>query len=64
MQNIGFTHRNFFQRKHLGPLIQAGLIRMTYPDEPNHPDQAYVVTEAGASFLSTWKKESAEKETK
>jgi len=36
---------------------------MTYPDEPNHPDQAYVVTEAGASLLATSKKGSAEKET-
>ena len=22
-------------------------MRMTHPDQPNHPDQAYVLTEAG-----------------
>ena len=23
---------------------------MTHPDQPNHPDQAYVLTEAGAAL--------------
>lgn len=55
MREIGLTHRTFFRRKHLEPLIQAKLIRMTHPDEPNHPDQAYVVTEAGLGLLSAWK---------
>ena len=55
MQEIGLTHRTFFRRKHLEPLVQAKLIRMTHPDEPNHPDQAYVVTEAGLGLLSAWK---------
>lgn len=54
MREIGLTHRTFFRRKHLEPLIQAKLIRMTHPDEPNHPDQAYVVTEAGLGLLSVW----------
>ena len=55
MREIGLTHRTFFRRKHLEPLVQAKLIRMTHPDEPNHPDQAYVVTEAGLGLLSAWK---------
>lgn len=55
MREIGLTHRTFFRRKHLEPLIQAKLIRMTHPEEPNHPDQAYVVTEAGLGLLSAWK---------
>ena len=42
MQETGLSHRTFFRRKRLEPLIQAKLIRMTRPDEPNHPDQAYV----------------------
>ena len=37
---------------------------MTYPEDPDHPKQAYVVTEAGLSLLTTWKKGLAEKETK
>ena len=46
MRETGLSHRTFFRRKLLDPLLRAGLIRMARPDEPNHPDQAYVVTEA------------------
>ena len=55
MRKIGLSHRTFFRRKRLDPLLRAGLIRMTRPDEPNHPDQAYVVTEAGLAFLREWR---------
>ena len=54
MREIGLTHRTFFRRKYLEPLIQAKLIRMTHPDETNHPNQAYVVTEAGLGLLASW----------
>lgn len=56
MERTGLNHRAFFRRKHLDPLVRAGLIRMTRPNEPNHPDQAYVVTEAGLAFLRESKK--------
>ena len=55
MRETGLSHRTFFRRKRLDPLLRAGLIRMTRPDEPNHPDQAYVVTEAGLAFLHEWR---------
>ena len=55
MREAGLSHRTFFRRKRLAPLLRAGLIRMTRPDEPNHPDQAYVVTEAGIAFLHAWR---------
>ena len=54
MREMGFTHRTFSRRTHLEPLIRARLIRMTHPNEPNHPDQAYVVTEAGSGLLDAW----------
>ena len=54
MQKLKLTHRTFFRRKHLEPLIQANLVCMTHPDEPNHPNQAYVVTEAGLGILASW----------
>lgn len=62
MQALEFTHRTFFRRTHLDPLIRARLIRMTHPDEPNHPDQAYVVTEAGSGLLATWQAASGEEQ--
>ena len=55
MQETGLSHRTFFRRKRLEPLIKAKLIRMTRLDEPNHPDQAYVVTEAGLRVLDAWR---------
>ncbi len=55
MRETGLSHRTFFRRKRLEPLIQAGLIRMTRPDEPNHPDQAYVVSEAAIPLLNAWR---------
>ena len=54
-QEIGLTNRSSFWQKHLKPLIQAKLIRLTHPDKPNHPNQAYVVTEAGLGLLASWK---------
>ncbi len=55
MQETGLSHRTFFRRKRLDPLVQAGLIRATHPDEPNHPDQAYVATTAGLELLRAWR---------
>ena len=50
MEALGVTGRNHFRRRHLNPLIRGGVLRMTRPDRPNHPDQAYVLTEAGAAL--------------
>ncbi len=50
MSEIGLTHRTFFRRNHLEPLLRGGVLRMTHPEQPNHPDQAYVLTEDGAKL--------------
>lgn len=50
MENLGVTHRNFFRKTHLEPLIRGGVVCLTYPDQPTHPDQAYVLTEIGAEL--------------
>ena len=47
MGELGLTHRTFFRRNHLEPLLEGGVLRMTHPDQPRHPKQAYVLTEAG-----------------
>ena len=46
MQRAGVSHRSHFRRKHLKPLLEAGLVRMTNPDNPRAPNQKYVVTDA------------------
>ncbi|MCY4388232.1 MAG: hypothetical protein OXC18_14160 [Desulfurellaceae bacterium] len=50
MDELGLTHRTFFRRNHLEPLLRGGVLRMTHPERPNHPDQAYVLTEDGAKL--------------
>lgn len=50
MGELGMTHRTFFRRTHLEPLLRGGLLRMTHPAQPNHPDQAYVLTETGVEL--------------
>ncbi len=50
IDEIGLTHRTFFRRNHLEPLLRGGVLRMTNPDQLNHPDQAYVLTEDDAKL--------------
>ena len=49
-KRAGVTHRTFFRRKHLQPLVDAGIVRMTNPDKQNAANQRYVLTEAGAAI--------------
>ena len=50
MDEFGVIHRSYFKKKHLNPLIKGNIIRSTYPDQPNHPNQKYVLTEAGVQL--------------
>ena len=47
MAAVGVSGRWYFRKRHLDPLIRSGVLRVTHPDQPSHPDQAYVLTEAG-----------------
>ena len=50
MGELGMSHRAFFRRTHMESLLRGGVIRLIHPDQPNHPGQAYVLTEAGATL--------------
>ena len=50
MDALKITNRGYFKKRHLDPLLRGGVLRMTRPDRPNHPDQAYVLTETGAAL--------------
>ena len=50
MQAIGVTGRGYFKQRHLDPLLRGGVLRMTHPDQPKHPNQCYVLTESGAKL--------------
>ena len=50
MEHVGMTHRTFFRRRHLQPLVEAGLVRMTNPARPQAANQRYVLTDSGRRF--------------
>jgi ATP-dependent DNA helicase RecG len=52
MVGLGLSHKAFFRNKHLVPLIKANLIAMSYPEEPNHPEQAYTITDSGLALIT------------
>ena len=54
MERAGVSHRSHFRRKHLKPLLDAGLVRMTNPGNPRAPNQRYVLTDAGAGVKGEW----------
>ena len=53
MAVLGVTGRNYFRKRHLNPLIRAGVVAMVHPDRPNHPKQAYMLTDAGARLKAS-----------
>ena len=59
MNALGVAGRGYFKRRHLDPLLRGGVLRMTHPEEPRHPGQAYVLTEAGVALKSRRVKEDA-----
>ena len=44
MDALNLIHRKNFKDIYLEPAMKAGLIEMTYPDSPNHPNQKYRLT--------------------
>ena len=50
MQRVGALHRSHFTRTHLRPLMDAGIVRMTNPENPRAANQRYVLTERGAAL--------------
>ena len=49
LDRVGVAHRTHLRRRHLRPLLDSGLVRMTKPERPRASDQRYVLTEAGAA---------------
>lgn len=49
MERASVSHRSHFRAKHLKPLLEAGLVRMTNPGNPRAPNQRYVLTDVGAA---------------
>lgn len=50
MTALGAVNRVHFKKRHLDPLLQTGIARMTNPENPRAPNQRYVLTGAGAAI--------------
>ena len=50
MERAGVSHRTHFRNKHLKPLLEGRLIRMTNPENPRASNQKYVLAKAGAAL--------------
>ena len=56
MKALGLKHRPNFIEYHLSPSMQAGFVRMLYPDSPRHPRQKYLLTVKGLALYHELKK--------
>lgn len=61
MEKLDMTHRTFFRRTHLEPLLKGGVLQLRFPEQPNHPQQAYGVTPVGLSLLEQAAKNKVDK---
>ena len=50
MEMVGVANRGYFKKRHVDPLIQAGIVTMTNPNKPRATGQRYVLTEAGVAL--------------
>ena len=51
MDKLHMTNRTVFRRIHFEPLLKGGILQLRFPEQPKHPQQAYVVTAAGLALL-------------
>jgi ATP-dependent DNA helicase RecG len=47
MSHLGYKHRQNFRLHHIKPMLEEGLLSMTFPENPNHQEQKYITTEKG-----------------
>ncbi|WIY83403.1 helix-turn-helix domain-containing protein [Propionimicrobium sp. PCR01-08-3] len=51
METLRIVNQTRAFRRHIEPLLKAGLLEMTLPDKPTSRDQRYRITDAGRSAL-------------
>ena len=50
MNYLGHKNKQKFRIHYINPLIEEGLLSMTFPDNPNHMGQKYITTEKGKNI--------------
>jgi hypothetical protein len=51
MTLLGHKHKQTFRLNHIKPMLEDGMLSMTFPDNPNHQNQKYITTEKGKTVL-------------
>ena len=62
MNALGAINRGHFKKRHLDPLIRAGIVTMTNPENPRAPGQRYVLTAAGLALRAARSRKGQEDE--
>ena len=52
LSRLGLSNETRNVRRHLEPLIDAGLVERTIPDKPTSRLQRYRITDAGRAYLT------------
>ena len=56
MEKVGLKHRPTFLGNYIAPSLEAGILKVLYPDKPNHPRQKYLLTVKGLALYNDLKK--------
>lgn len=52
MEKIGLKHRPTFIENYITPALESGILKVLYPDKPNHPRQKYLLTAKGLALYN------------
>lgn len=52
MEKTGLKHRPTFIENYINPAIKTGIVKVLYPDKPNHPRQKYLLTAKGLALYN------------
>lgn len=52
MEAMGLKSRSNFIKTYLSPAIEQGLVRMSFPDNPRHPRQKYLLSVKGLAWYN------------
>ncbi len=52
MEKIGLKHRPTFVENYITPALEAGILKVLYPNKPNHPRQKYLLTAKGLALYN------------
>ena len=52
MEKVGLKHRPTFIENYINPAIETGILKILYPDKPNHPRQKYLLTAKGLALYN------------